>query len=520
QFKVIPTTHALIASMSAFFMSALLHEFLIFMYLPGQGFGENTAFFLLQGLFCFMQIYLQRLTGFGKTWGTGVAGNVVGWTWTIGLLVWMSPLFVGPYARSGVFVDDFVLPIPPVVMELMPTQHPTGIQQVPPWIYSPTIFFVIPVIHFILLRFKTVSGTVATSIAVVLLIGFPLLFPCSDYLVYQQGAFTSMITFVLRALEIGTFPREVNSKFSVIDYAEFLATSDNTPLRAMRAFQEEKLALMRKELKLPVPSQKWKPHSAAAKDRDLVFYVQLIVRVAVTIVAYSFALAYLEKSPYEPRYGFMSPFDFKGVVDHAMIAVLLYGVLDLGNTVTTIAVAIILQTPYVTIFNHPYLATSLRDFWSHRWNYMIKETLHHLSFQPTLDWLRKASTPKGGNPLLQKPTTTQIAIASMAAFLMSAFLHEYLIFLFVPNQPLGENTVFFIIQGILCYLQVRSQKATGFGISWGTGLLSTVFAWVCTMVIMTITCPLFIGPYARSGLLLKYVLPVPKPLVEFFLELL
>ncbi|KAI9345233.1 hypothetical protein BDR26DRAFT_154989 [Obelidium mucronatum] len=102
-------------------MSAALHELLIFMFLPGQGFGENTAFFLLQGIFCFGQIYLQRVTGFGKTWGKGVFGTLVGWSTTIGILVWMSPLFVGPYARSGVFVDDFAIPLPPALLQFIRT---------------------------------------------------------------------------------------------------------------------------------------------------------------------------------------------------------------------------------------------------------------------------------------------------------------------------------------------------------------------------------------------------------------
>ncbi|KAI9342262.1 hypothetical protein BDR26DRAFT_859453 [Obelidium mucronatum] len=284
----------------------------------------------------------------------------------------------------------------------------------------------------------------------------------------------------------------------------------------MRETQAAKLTLLRKELKIPEPQPKWKPHTTAAKDRGLIFYGQLGVRVAVTVVCYSFALAYFKKHDYEPiKFGLLSLLNGKGLMDHAMAAVLLYGVLDLGHTVATLLVAILLQTPYVTIFNHPYLATSLRDFWSHRWNYEIKETLHHLAFIPTLKLFAPIEKEGVRAAVLWKPTPTQMGIASMAAFLMSALLHEYLIYLLIP-QPLGENTLFFIIQGILCHAQVRAQKATGFGTRWGTGWMGTLFSWVSTVGIMAVTCPLFLGPYARSGLLLKYVLPVPQALVEFF----
>ncbi|KAJ3091640.1 hypothetical protein HK100_007131, partial [Physocladia obscura] len=85
--------------------------------MPDQPMGENAAFFVLQGLLCYMQIQLQRASGFGKTWGTGVGGVIVGWLWTMFFMAATGPLFVGPYARSGLFFDTFVLPVPRVLVD-------------------------------------------------------------------------------------------------------------------------------------------------------------------------------------------------------------------------------------------------------------------------------------------------------------------------------------------------------------------------------------------------------------------
>ncbi|KAI9342263.1 hypothetical protein BDR26DRAFT_859454 [Obelidium mucronatum] len=407
------------------------------------------------------------------------------------------------------------------------------IQKTPVWIYLPAVYGLIPLIHFLLLK-TTLSNESTTAAAVSLMFLFPLMFPCEDALIHQAGAFASMILFVLRALEVGTFDRECNRSWTMIDYAEFLASSDNTPLRSLRDVHSLKLELLRKELNLaPETKPKWKPHIAMPKDRGLLFYLQFWTRLGVTFLCYAFALAYFEKYEYEPRYGFLSPFDVKGVKDHLMVAVLVYGVLELSNSCTTIVVSILLQTPYVTIFNHPYLATSLREFWSHRWNYMIKETLHHLSFKPTLTLLYKLNPPRkssasssntsssSASVFMRKSPSHHLAIASMAAFLMSALLHEYLIFFFIPQQPLGENTIYFLIQGILCFLQFRLQQNHGGAFSgwWLKGRVPGIVNWAFTLLLLCITCPLFIGPYARSGLLMdKFVLPVPRVLVEVIKE--
>ncbi|KAJ3015050.1 UNVERIFIED_CONTAM: hypothetical protein HDU68_012896, partial [Siphonaria sp. JEL0065] len=108
-----------LASVATFMASALYHEYIILMFMPGQPHGLNACFFLLNGFLCLVQIKLQKVTGFGGakgTWGKGVFWGCIGWVamWTI--LVVTSPLFAGTYARSGLLMT---IPIPEVVLDFI-----------------------------------------------------------------------------------------------------------------------------------------------------------------------------------------------------------------------------------------------------------------------------------------------------------------------------------------------------------------------------------------------------------------
>ncbi|KAI8614093.1 hypothetical protein BC830DRAFT_1129028 [Chytriomyces sp. MP71] len=114
--KRAPASHFAIASLNAFLLSALIHEYLVFLFLEHR-YGENTLFFVLQAVFCFTQVQLQQMTGFGKTWGKDVPGMLFGWTTTMFLLFCTSPLFLGPYARAGFLLWEMQIPVPNALME-------------------------------------------------------------------------------------------------------------------------------------------------------------------------------------------------------------------------------------------------------------------------------------------------------------------------------------------------------------------------------------------------------------------
>ncbi|KAJ3238352.1 hypothetical protein HDU81_007991 [Chytriomyces hyalinus] len=389
---------------------------------------------------------------------------------------------------------------------------------VPVWLYLPVVFGTTSLTHFALLRTANVSNEAVATINVLIAFFLPLLVQCDLSWVNTLCACTVMVFVVLRVLEISTFNRSINSKWTLFEYLEFLATSDNQPLRTIQKQKLEKERKEREEKKLPPLPEKFKPCIAKPEDRTPWFYVQLLTRLALTSVVYLFSRAYIEKYGFVHRFGFISPFEGKVAWDHVVFSAFIYCNLELGYMTSSLIGAIIMQTPLVFMFHHPYLATSLRDFWSNRWNYAIKETLHRLSFLPTLQILARINPSVSRNDSTidkKQAPAAHFAIASMASFFMSAMMHEYMVLLLMPSQSIGENTCFFMLQGMLCFIQIHLQRMTGFGKTWGTGVVGTLIGWSTTMILLFIMNPLFIGPYARSGLLSTDLkVPVPEAIMD------
>ncbi|KAI9345234.1 hypothetical protein BDR26DRAFT_916876 [Obelidium mucronatum] len=101
------------------------------------------------------------------------------------------------------------------------------------YIYLPMVFTALPLLHFGLLKTKRLSNQVVQLAGFSLAVGLPLMYPCSDYFLHMVGAAASMVIMSLRMLEIGTIERSENSRWSLLDYTEFLMTSDNKRLRQL-----------------------------------------------------------------------------------------------------------------------------------------------------------------------------------------------------------------------------------------------------------------------------------------------
>ncbi|CDY19926.1 BnaC09g31920D [Brassica napus] len=81
------------------------------------------------------------------------------------------------------------------------------------------------------------------------------------------------------------------------------------------------------------------------------------------------------------------------------------------------------------VFNEPYLATSLQDFWSRRWNLMVSAVLRsavHIPVQPNI----------------------AVLVGVMASFLVSGLMHELIYFYAIRLPPTWEVTCFFVLQGV------------------------------------------------------------------------
>ncbi|KAI8612308.1 hypothetical protein BC830DRAFT_582576 [Chytriomyces sp. MP71] len=241
------------------------------------------------------------------------------------------------------------------------------------------------------------------------------------------------IFFVLKSWEIATKDSSCIKTWSFWDYVEFLLTSDNRPLRVHRGC----------ELQDPRASKKY--GIVYPKDRNVHFYLSLGFKWIATWAAYGFTKAYFDVFPLQNLSGLVSPINISQLGNCLIYAIMLLCCLELSFA-PLFAFVLVLDAPYAPIFNKPYIATSLRDFWSNRWNLIIKEFIHTLAFKPTLElcksWFLKSeeallSNMADDNPsqsdasIIVSPTQTvtqhnpvHMALALMAGFLFSGLLHE------------------------------------------------------------------------------------------------
>ncbi|PUZ75621.1 hypothetical protein GQ55_1G196700 [Panicum hallii var. hallii] len=78
--------------------------------------------------------------------------------------------------------------------------------------------------------------------------------------------------------------------------------------------------------------------------------------------------------------------------------------------------------------DHPYLASSLRDFWGRRWNLMVPSILRPSVFRPVR---ARLGTVAG----------------VLATFLVSGLMHELMFYYIMWTPPSGEVTAFFVLHG-------------------------------------------------------------------------
>ncbi|KAG8658272.1 hypothetical protein MANES_03G134932v8 [Manihot esculenta] len=98
-------------------------------------------------------------------------------------------------------------------------------------------------------------------------------------------------------------------------------------------------------------------------------------------------------------------------------------------------------------FNEPYLSTTLQDFWSRRWNIMVRNILHPTVYFPTRCFFM---------PIIGSSGATLIAI--MATFLVSGLMHEILFYYVIRVNPTWEVTCFFILHGVCSAIEVAVKK--------------------------------------------------------------
>ncbi|GMJ11536.1 hypothetical protein like AT5G55340 [Hibiscus trionum] len=104
-------------------------------------------------------------------------------------------------------------------------------------------------------------------------------------------------------------------------------------------------------------------------------------------------------------------------------------------------------------FKTPVRATSLQDFWGHRWNIRVSDILRPTVYNP----VKTISARVIGREWASLP-------AVLATFFISGLMHELIYFHMTRENPTWEVTWFFILQGILIDVEIVLKKklvATG-----------------------------------------------------------
>ncbi|CAH2069872.1 unnamed protein product [Thlaspi arvense] len=131
----------------------------------------------------------------------------------------------------------------------------------------------------------------------------------------------------------------------------------------------------------------------------------------------------------------------------ALYSLHIYLELEISLTLIKFLVALTLGCDLAPQFNEPYLATSLHDFWGHRWNLMISEILRLSVYLPIRKWRVKSSE-------------WDSLLGIFATFLVSGAAHEFLYFYLMREKPSWEVSWFFVLHGFCTAAEVAVRRKT------------------------------------------------------------
>lgn len=169
---------------------------------------------------------------------------------------------------------------------------------------------------------------------------------------------------------------------------------------------------------------------------------------------------------------------------------LLYLMLDVivasATTIVRAVVGLELEPPS----DEPYLATSLQDFWGRRWNLMVTNILRHTVYLP----VKSASTG-----LLGKDMASLVAV--FATFVVSAIMHELIVYQLARAPSTWEMGSFFVLHGVCVVVELMVKRA--FGDRWS---LPPFVSGPLTVAFVAVTgFWLFFPPMINNGLDMKVI---------------
>ncbi|KAI9485322.1 MAG: membrane bound O-acyl transferase family-domain-containing protein [Benjaminiella poitrasii] len=138
------------------------------------------------------------------------------------------------------------------------------------------------------------------------------------------------------------------------------------------------------------------------------------------------------------------------------------------------------------LFNSPWTAKSLRDFWGRRWHTFYNDCFYRLGYQP-IRWA----------VMLVCNVKPPRWLPALSVFVMSGLMHEYFLYAatgaqdYLGGKPMaacGLQFVFFVVQ--VCGISIGDRLCH-------RGFLGQVYTLFC----MAVTCHLFVVPYLLTGYL-------------------
>ncbi|KAL0734786.1 hypothetical protein Bca4012_010996 [Brassica carinata] len=163
--------------------------------------------------------------------------------------------------------------------------------------------------------------------------------------------------------------------------------------------------------------------------------------------------------------------------------------LEIALTLIKYLVTVTLGCDLEPQFNEPYLATSLHDFWGHRWNLMISEILRLSVYLPIRKWRVNSSE-------------WDMVLGISATFLVSGLAHEILFFYLMHEKPTWEVSWFFVLHGVCTAAEVVVKRKTKLVHRWS---VNPAISRLVTMGFVSVTgVGLFSTEPVRNGLMERF----------------
>ncbi|CAH8332886.1 unnamed protein product [Eruca vesicaria subsp. sativa] len=165
----------------------------------------------------------------------------------------------------------------------------------------------------------------------------------------------------------------------------------------------------------------------------------------------------------------------------------IYLALEVLLTLLRVVVTITFGCQSEPIFNEPYLATSLQDFWGRRWNLTVSALLRWSVYGP----VRR----------LCKNSEWSVMVGVLASFLVAGLSHEMLFFHINREAPTGQFTWFFVFHGV-CLVAEGAVKKMARARGW---VAIPVVSQLLTLGFIIMTSGwLFFPLFKRSGMMDRF----------------